>query len=273
MSLPFPVIDPIAISLGPVDIRWYALAYMIGFIGGWRLSIHLAKWNAARNEFPTPMQMDDIIIWIVVGVILGGRLGYVLFYNFDFYSENPELILQIWNGGMSFHGGLAGALLAIYAYGKKHSIPFLRIADIAAIVTPIGLFFGRIANFINAELIGRPTDVPWAFIFPSTDGQPRHPSQLYEALAEGLILFIILMLVARNNTLRAAYGFIGGLFLSLYALFRFCIEFTREPDPQIGLYFDLLSQGQILCIPMFIAGEALIFMALFKHVIKPRRNA
>lgn len=265
MSLPFPIIDPVALSLGPVDIRWYALAYLVGFIGGWKLSMRLARWNEGKGIPPTSKDMDDLIIWIVLGVVLGGRLGYVLFYNFDFYLEHPDLILQLWNGGMSFHGGLLGVIIAMLAFGRIRNIPFFAISDIAAIVTPIGLFFGRLANFINAELVGRPTDLPIGFVFPGADEAVRHASQLYQAIFEGLILFIILMLASRVEKIRSSTGMISGLFLSFYALFRFMIEFTREPDPQIGLYFDLLTQGQILCIPMFLFGEYLILRAMVKN--------
>ena len=264
-SLPFPMIDPIAVSIGPIDIRWYALAYLAGFIGGWQLSMRLAGWNEAHKTPPTVKDLDDVIIWVVIGVILGGRLGYILFYNFDFYLNHPELILQIWNGGMAFHGGLIGVILAMVIFAARRNIPFFALSDIAAMVTPIGLFFGRMANFINAELIGRPSDLPIAFIFPGTDGQPRHASQLYEAVFEGLVLFTIMMLMGRNDRIRASYGMISGAFLSFYALFRFLIEFTREPDPQIGLYFDCLTQGQLLCIPMFLLGEFLILRAMMKN--------
>lgn len=253
MSIPFPLIDPVAISLGPVDIRWYALAYLLGFIGAWRLSMRLAPHFNLRAE-----DLDDFITWGVIGIILGGRLGYILFYNLDFYLENPQFILQLWNGGMAFHGGLLGLILAMILFTRWRELPLLSIADIAAICAPIGLFFGRIANFINAELVGRVTDVPWAFIFPNSDGQPRHPSQLYEALAEGLLLFILTASLARSRTLRNTPGMLAGVFLCFYGTSRFLIEFTREPDAQIGFLYAGATMGQILCLPMVVLGLFLI---------------
>lgn len=257
----FPNFDPVAFSLGPIDIRWYALAYLTGFLVGWQYCVWLVK-NYFPSENLKPEHFDDLLIYIMVGVILGGRIGYVLFYQFEFYLDHPENILKIWHGGMSFHGGFIGVLIASAIFGKRHGIKFFQITDILACATPIGLFFGRIANFINGELVGRETDVPWAVIFPDGTGLPRHPSQLYEAALEGLVLFIVLYIFARNKKFASATGLISGVFLMEYGLFRFVIEYVRKPDEQLGLYFDMLTMGQILCIPMIIAGNIIFALAL-----------
>jgi phosphatidylglycerol:prolipoprotein diacylglycerol transferase len=198
----------------------------------------------------------------MIGVILGGRIGYVLFYQFDFYLDNPANILKVWHGGMSFHGGFIGVLVATGLFAKKNNISFFQITDILACATPIGLFFGRIANFINAELYGRVTDVPWAVIFPDGTGLPRHPSQLYEAFLEGLVLFIVLFALAHSKKIARCTGFLSGIFLMEYATFRFLVEFVRKPDDQLGLYFEMLTMGQLLCIPMFAAGQIIFIIAL-----------
>lgn len=255
----FPNIDPVAFSIGPLVIRWYALAYLAGFLIGWRYCMALAERTASPKI--TREHFDDLLIWIMLGVILGGRLGYVLFYQFELYATNPANILKIWQGGMSFHGGFLGVLVASALYGIKHNIKFFQITDILACATPIGLFFGRIANFINGELYGRPTDHPIGIIFPHGGDIPRHPSQLYEAFLEGAVLFIILFALARKPKYLNMTGFLSGIFLLGYGTFRFIIEFVREPDPQLGLFFGLLSMGQLLCLPMIIAGLAIMLYA------------
>lgn len=264
MALPFPQIDPVALSIGPVVIRWYALAYMVGFIGGWYATKQFLK--KYTSPYLKPEHFDDLVTWVVIGVILGGRFGYIAFYNAEYYLSHGLDIFKIWQGGMSFHGGLIGVIVAMILFAWKNGIPFFALSDRVAVVTPIGLFFGRIANFINAELYGRvATDVPWAVQFPNAD-LPRHPSQIYEALSEGLILFVILVFLQKRDYIRERIGILSGTFLSGYAIFRFLIEFTREPDAHLGFIgFGVLSMGQILCLPMLLAGLAIILYAFKRH--------
>jgi len=254
MALNFPAIDPIALSIGPIDIRWYALAYLAGFLCGWALLKRFLRL------YPSPHinddMIDDLLTWIVVGVVLGGRLGYVLFYNFDYYSAHPLDALKIWQGGMAFHGGLIGVITAMILFARYNRIPFFDIADRIAVVTPIGLFFGRIANFINAELLGRPWDGPWAIIFREGD-VARHPSQIYQALTEGLVLFLFLFILQRYDHIRDRRGLLAGFFLIGYGTMRFFTEFTRKPDAHLGFIMMYFSMGQILCIPMIIIGAAI----------------
>ncbi len=258
MAIPFPEIDPVAVSLGPLEIRWYALAYLAGFLICWRYALALAKKDAAR---PGPAEVDDFLPWAVLGVILGGRIGYVLFYQFSYYMSDPMEIFKVWHGGMSFHGGMLGLLCAMAVYCVILKIPLLRLTDIVCTVAPVGLFFGRIANFINAELFGRPTDLPWGIVFPTYPDAPRHPSQLYEAALEGILLFGILFALSRISFLRNAPGFLTGAFLVGYGLFRSAVEFFREPDFQIGLIGGIVSMGQILSLPMILGGAALAVYA------------
>lgn len=258
----FPNIDPVAFSIGPFPIRWYALAYMAGFLLGWRYVLHLAgldgaKEGAARPGL-TPNDIDDFLPWGILGVILGGRMGYILFYQFEMYMADPLEILQIWHGGMSFHGGALGVIAAMVLYARKRTLPLLRLTDYVCCAVPIGLFFGRLANFINGELYGRISNVPWAMEFPYGGEFPRHPSQLYEAGLEGLVLFTVMAVMAHREKIRARYGFLSGVFLAGYGIFRAFVEFFREPDLQIGLIGGVISMGQILCIPMVLAGLYLI---------------
>ena len=250
-----PSIDPVILSFGFVDIRWYSLAYIAGILIG---LIIIKRLNKIYGNSINSKNLDNFLFWAVIGIIFGGRIGYVLFYQLDLFILDPFYILEIWKGGMSFHGGLLGMILSIYLFCRKNKISFFYLADLVAVVAPIGLFFGRIANFINSELIGRPTDFYISVIYPNIDNLPRHPSQLYEALFEGLVLFIILIFYFYKTKKNKNYGIISGLFLSLYSLFRFNIEFLREPDLHLGLYFDFISMGQILCIPLFIFGVILI---------------
>ncbi|MFP4097920.1 MAG: prolipoprotein diacylglyceryl transferase [Alphaproteobacteria bacterium] len=250
----FPV-DPVAFSIGPLVVRWYALAYLSGFLLGWRYALHFVK-RIPRLGLGTE-NVDDFLSWAVVGVILGGRLGYVLLYNLDYYLQEPLEILKIWHGGMSFHGGIIGVITALYIYTRKHELNLLSMADVLSVSAPIGLFFGRLANFINAELYGRVTTLPWGIVFPGAGDAPRHPSQLYQAFLEGIILFLVLHFVSRSASYRP--GVLSALFLILYGLMRGLIEFVRAPDPQIGLIGGLFTMGQILCIPMVIIGCALIY--------------
>jgi len=256
-GLPFPEIDPVAFQWGWLIIRWYSLAYIFGLLGAWGLARVMSR--ASGSQW-TVLKIDDFLLWATIGIILGGRLGYVFFYNLNYYLEYPAQILAIWQGGMSFHGGLIGVIVAVLLFARKKEIPLFSISDILVCVAPIGLFLGRIANFINGELFGRITqNVPWAVVFPSGGELPRHPSQLYEALTEGVLLFIILnVLWWFIPKYRERAGFLTGLFFMLYALFRFALEFFREPDAHLGFIFENLTMGQILCIPMFLLGLLII---------------
>lgn len=259
-GLPFPEIDPIAIHItADYGIRWYALAYLAGFLGGWIYALQLADLD--RDRRPNREDIDNILPWLVLGVILGGRLGYVLFYNFEYYLHNPLNIPFIWEGGMSFHGGLLGVVVVSITYARKHKFPPLALGDILGTVVPIGLFFGRIANFINGELFGRISTVPWAVTFPHGGNLPRHPSQLYEAFLEGLVLFAIMVWAMRNPVIRRTTGMPFGIFVTGYGLSRLVVEFFREPDPQVGYIFDYFTLGQILTLPMILAGLYLIHYA------------
>ena len=270
-ALPFPVIDPVAIAIGPLAIRWYALAYVVGLLGGWFLARRLASrsdlWGATRR--PSATDIDDLLVWVALGVVLGGRTGYVLFYDFRSYLAHPSEILAVWRGGMSFHGGLLGTILAILLVARSRGLNVLTMLDLAAAVAPVGLFFGRIANFINGELWGRPApDFPYAVVFPDAGPLPRHPSQLYEAFGEGLILFLVMIVAVRRFGFGRP-GLIGGIFVLGYAIARIVCEFFREPDRQLGFLFgssvDALSggvtMGMLLSLPMALVGGGLIWLA------------
>ncbi|GAB5389474.1 MAG: prolipoprotein diacylglyceryl transferase [Alphaproteobacteria bacterium] len=255
----FPQIDPIAFSIGPVAIRWYALAYLAAFLVGWRVARRLAT---AQGLGIKPVLLDDLLTWMILGVVLGGRLGYVLFYNPGYYLDNPAEIIAIWTGGMSFHGGMLGAIAAIFGFAWRNNLPLLSTADVVAVVTPIGLFFGRLANFINGELWGRVTEAPWGIVFPGGGPLPRHPSQLYQAAGEGLILFAILLLIWRIPANRRRPGLCGGVFVAGYGIARFAAEFVREPDAHLGTVFMGLTMGQLLSVPMVVVGAAFALRAL-----------
>jgi len=255
----FPHIDPVALAIGPFEIRWYALAYLAGFLLGWRYVVYLAGRGGAAV---TKTDIDDLLPWVILGVILGGRLGYVLFYQFELYLQHPLEILKVWRGGMSFHGGTLGAAAAVAVFSWRRKLPVLQVSDMVCCAAPIGLFFGRIANFINGELFGRPTDVPWGMVFPYGGDVARHPSQLYEAALEGLLLFIVLAVLAHRHKLRSRAGLLSGVFLAGYGAARFFVEFYREPDVQIGYIAGFLTMGQVLCVPMIAAGAGLVFYAL-----------
>ena len=261
MALEFPNINPVALDLGIVQIHWYALAYVVGFITAWRLAIYLCQLDGGTSARPNKDDIDDYMTWAILGVLLGGRIGYVLFYNLPTYLDNPTEALKIWHGGMSFHGGVIGVVLSLILFSKFKQVPFWRLADIAAAVTPIGFFLGRIANFINGELYGRVTDVSWGVIFPRGGEEPRHPSQIYQALTEGLLLFIILFILIRIKSVRIRAGVVSACFMIGYGIFRFACEFYREPDVQLGFIVQQVTMGQILCIPMIIAGLAIFYVA------------
>jgi phosphatidylglycerol:prolipoprotein diacylglycerol transferase len=263
LAIPFPHIDPVALAVGPFAIRWYALSYIAGIVLGWwysrRLAATAALWGDTRR--PTPTDMDDQIVWIALGIVLGGRIGYVLFYNLASYLEHPAEIFTVWRGGMSFHGGFLGTILAIVLFARARKLHPLAMLDVAAVVTPIGLFTGRIANFVNGELWGRPApDLPWGVVFPMGGDVPRHPSQLYEAFAEGLVLLAIMAVAARIFGFRRP-GLLGGIFVAGYAIARIVCEFFREPDAQLGFLFGGTTMGQLLSVPMAIVGMAVIVMA------------
>ncbi len=261
MALEFPNIDPVALSVGPLQIHWYALAYVVGFIAAWRLAIHICKLDKNPEQRPNENDIDDYISWAILGVLLGGRLGYVLFYNLPTYLDAPAEALKVWHGGMSFHGGVIGVILSLVLFTTLKKVPFWRLADTAAAVTPIGFFLGRCANFVNGELYGRASDVPWAVVFPRGGDIARHPSQLYEAASEGILLFLILFTLIHVKSIRARTGTVSALFMIGYGVFRFGCEFFREPDVQLGFIVEQVTMGQILCIPMIIGGLVIYFLA------------
>ena len=253
--IPFPSIDPILISFGPFAVRWYALAYIAGLLLGWRLMRRFTlRPPAAADE----AAVDDFLVWATLGVVLGGRFGYVLFYNFAYYLENPMSALAVWRGGMSFHGGLLGVIVATLLFCRRRGIDLWLFADRVACVAPVGLFFGRLANFINGELFGRVADVPWAVVFPRGGPEPRHPSQIYEAFLEGALLFAVLLWLAGNDSLRRRAGFLTGVFLLGYGAARFVAELFRQPDAHLGFLSFGTTMGQWLSVPLVAAGLYLV---------------
>lgn len=257
--LTYPIIDPVLVEIGPFAIRWYALAYVAGVVLGYRTILHLAsRWGIFSLNKDA---RDNIIFAAILGIIIGGRLGYILFYQFDYYLAHPLDILKIWQGGMAFHGGILGVIIAFYLFTRRYHLPYLSFMDAVACAAPIGLFFGRIANFINGELYGRVSTVPWAMVFPHGGPDARHPSQLYEAGLEGIVLFLLLYFISRFTHAYKYAGLLSGLFLIGYAIARFAVEFFREPDEQLGLLFLGASMGQLLCLPMLLAGLMLAICA------------
>lgn len=270
----FPVFDPVALALGPIVIRWYALAYIVGIVLGWVYARSLIKkerlWG---GEVPITLpQLDDFILWVTIGIIVGGRTGYVLFYNLPFFIAHPSEILELWKGGMSFHGGFLGCVAAVMLFARRNNISILSLGDITTAVAPIGLFLGRIANFINSELWGRHAEasLPWAMIFPNGGPLPRHPSQLYEAGMEGILLFTVLAVMIRFGALKRP-GMILGAFILIYGLTRIAGEHFREPDVQLGFLWGGLTMGMLLSIPMLIVGLILIVLAVRRGAPKPAR--
>ncbi len=254
-GIQFPEIDPVALQIGPLAIRWYAIAYIVGILFAWWYAKRLSqRWSSPVSA----AHLGDFVAWAIIGIILGGRLGFIAFYNLDQYLADPLQIFMIWRGGMSFHGGLLGMIGASWLFARRKGIPILALSDLIACAAPIGLFLGRIANFINGELVGRVTDVPWAVVFPHAGPMPRHPSQLYEAFLEGIVLFILLAALARRATFYRRSGFLTGMFLFGYGLARFLVEFLREPDIQVGLVLGPLSMGQILSVPVALLGVYLM---------------
>jgi len=259
--------DPVLIDLGFLQIRWYSIAYILGILIGWIYAIKIIR-NTRKNQYNftqiSELEFNDLIIYLVIGIIFGGRLGYVLFYNLGYFSQNFLEIFKIWHGGMSFHGGLLGVIISIIIFSKKNKINFFKIADIVSCVSPIGIFFGRIANFINGELYGKISTVPWSMIFPGAGDLSRHPSQVYEAILEGIILFMIVNYFALKKQLLFKTGYISSLFLVSYSLLRLFGEIFREPDAHLGFLFNYFSLGTLLSLVTLIVG-LIIFLSIKKN--------
>ncbi|GKQ54396.1 prolipoprotein diacylglyceryl transferase [Bradyrhizobium sp. Ce-3] len=272
LLIDFPVFNPVALALGPIVIRWYALAYIVGIVLGWIYARSLIKKERLWGG-PAPItlpQLDDFILWVTIGIIVGGRTGYVLFYNLPFFMAHPSEILELWKGGMSFHGGFLGCVAAVMLFARRNNIPILSLGDITTAVAPIGLFLGRLANFINSELWGRHAEasLPWAMIFPNGGPLPRHPSQLYEAGLEGIVLFLALAIMIRMGALKRP-GLILGSFIAIYGIARIIGEHFREPDPQLGFLWGGLTMGMLLSVPMIIVGAIIITAAVRRPANEP----
>jgi phosphatidylglycerol:prolipoprotein diacylglycerol transferase len=261
LALPYPQIDPVLIQIGPLAIRWYALAYIIGILAAWRYAGSMISRPALWGERGPPVDktgLEDLVLWITLGIIIGGRLGHVLFYTPGMVLSDPLEILRVWNGGMSFHGGCLGVLVAVLFFVRRRGPDLFSLGDLVCAVVPIGLFLGRIANFINGELWGRPTDLPWAMVFPAAGPEPRHPSQLYEAALEGVLLFLVLRWATHRAGLLSRPGVTAGLFFAGYGLARILVETVREPDFYMPAFPLGLTMGMILSLPMVLGGAWLI---------------
>ena len=262
--LAYPIIDPVLVSIGPFPIRWYALAYITGLILGWAYARWIVDQKEMWGTLPRPDRdsLEDLLVYVAIGVVFGGRLGYVLFYNPSLYLMHPEEIIAVWKGGMAFHGALIGAALSMWIFAARRQMNAFSLADICSAVVPIGLFLGRLANFIKPELWGRPSDVEWAMIFPVEEAGPlpRHPSQLYEAALEGVVLLILLHICLRMGLLKRP-GLIAGLFGIGYGVARIICEFFREPDPQLGFLFGGATMGMVLSVPLILVGLGFIWQA------------
>ena len=263
----FPSIDPVFLSIGPLQFRWYGLMYVLSFIATYyilRAESHRKKLSLSSND------IADLVFYGAVGVVLGGRVGYIIFYNLDFYLANPLRFFAVWEGGMSFHGGFLGVITVFLLYSNRKNIPFFKLIDMASQCAPVGLGLGRIGNFINGELYGRQTDMPWGIIFPDGSGLPRHPSQLYEAVLEGLVLFLVVRIAARRSSV---VGIQAWTFCAGYGLFRFIIEFFRLPDAQLGLFGEVFTMGQILSLPMFVLGTFMVIMLYRQQNLSNKSSA
>jgi phosphatidylglycerol:prolipoprotein diacylglycerol transferase len=258
-AIAFPAIDPVLVEIGPIAIRWYSLAYVVGILAGWRYALRLARRSPAEID---ARFIDDAIVWVTLGIIIGGRLGYVLFYKPGHFLEHPLQIFAMWEGGMSFHGGLLGVLIAVVLFARRHKIGLLYLGDVLVCAVPIGLFLGRIANFINGELFGRATDVPWAVVFPHGGPLGRHPSQLYEAVLEGLVLFALLSWLAFATRSMERPGLLAGVFFAGYGIARIIVELFREPDAHLGFLAAGTTMGQWLSLPLVLGGAWLIHHGL-----------
>ncbi len=251
--LEYPQIDPVLLDVGPIKVHWYGMMYLFGFLGAWLLG----SWRAKKLPDWNRDDVSDMVLYGAVGAVLGGRIGYILFYKLGWYLENPVAVLRIWEGGMSFHGGLLGVLLAVWLFARRSDRHFFDVTDFGAPLVPIGLFFGRIGNFINQELWGRTTDSGWGMVFPLAGPEPRHASQLYEAFLEGILLFVVLWIYSSKPR---RLGSVSGMFLILYSLFRFIVEFAREPDAHLGfIALDWMTMGQLLSFPMLLAGIGILW--------------
>jgi len=249
----FPHIDPVFLRIGPLQFRWYGLMYILAFVA----TYFIIQAETVRKRLPLSKDdVTDLVFYGAMGVVLGGRIGYILFYNLGFYLANPLRVFAVWEGGMSFHGGFLGVALAFALFARRKKIPFWTLIDMAALCAPVGLGLGRLGNFINGELYGRVTDVPWGMVFPGGGDLPRHPSQLYEAFLEGVLLYLIVRFASRRSTQT---GMAGWSFVAGYGLFRFIVEFFRQPDAQLGFFFSLFSMGQFLSLPMFLLGSYMVF--------------
>ncbi|MCH2549109.1 MAG: prolipoprotein diacylglyceryl transferase [Alphaproteobacteria bacterium] len=256
----FPNIDPVAITLGSIAIRWYSLAYIFGLLAGYWYINQLIK---RPPPVLTQNQLSKFFSWVIVAVICGGRLGYVIFYQGSYYIEHPIKVFYLWEGGMSFHGGIIGVIIAVWVFSRQHKVKLLGLSDLLACAAPIGIFFGRLANFINGELYGRVSEVPWAIVFPAGGEQPRHPSQLYEAVLEGFILYFILLILISFTNIRYKTGLVTGVFLSGYGLARIIVEQYREPDIQLGFFIFQTTMGQWLSVPLLLLGLYLTYRSFF----------
>ena len=266
-AIPYPHIDPVFLELGPLQFRWYGLMYLIGLSAAYFL---IRRKAASKGLSLTADQVYDMVVFAAFGVFIGGRIGYTLFYNFPYYSQHPAKILAVWEGGMSFHGGLIGTAIALVLFSKRRDIPFYTLGDLAAAVTPIGLFFGRLGNFINGELYGRPTDVDWCMVFPAGGPACRHPSQLYEAGLEGLVLFTVLWWVGRRPT---PPGTLVWTFITGYGICRLIVELFREPDQHMGFVLGPITMGQALSAPMVLLGVFMLFWGYHKAGLKTPHHA
>lgn len=261
IGLDFPQISPVMFSIGPLDIRWYSMAYLVGILLGW----FLINRNVQKNNLELNRQkVEDLIFYLTLGIILGGRLGYAIFYGGKAMWSEPWHILEIWKGGMSFHGGVAGVIIALWVYARKINYKFLGLTDLVVLYAPIGIFLGRLANFANDELWGRVTDVPWAIRFPAGGYLPRHPSQLYEAFFEGIVMFLLLNWLWRYSFVRNRSGLVSALFVLMYGVFRISMEQFREPDQHMGFFFGGITMGQILSLPLIVLGLMVIVFLLRK---------
>lgn len=260
--LQHPQFDPIAISIGPIDIHWYGIMYLLAFAACW----YALRYRALKPGSGWDVEMvSDLVFYVALGVVLGGRVGYILFYNFPVFIDNPLVLFKVWQGGMSFHGGLLGVTLAMFLFARKTGKNIFVVADAVAMVVPLGLGLGRLGNFINGELWGRVTDVPWGMVFAGAGPDPRHPSQLYQFMLEGVVLFVILWVFSSRP--RPAMS-VTGLFLLCYGVFRFVVEFVRQPDEHLGfIALDWLTMGQLLSIPMIVAGAIFIHLAYRRNAV------
>jgi phosphatidylglycerol:prolipoprotein diacylglycerol transferase len=274
LAIAFPAIDPVIVQLGPVAIRWYSMAYIAGIVLGWLYAKRICGNERLWGNKPAPVtaaDLDDFLVWATLGIVLGGRLGFVLFYDLPLYLADPAQIFAIWRGGMSFHGGLIGTTIAMFAFAWRRGIPVWSLIDVVSAVVPIGLFFGRIANFINAELWGRPTDLPWGVVFPTGGALPRHPSQLYEAALEGIVLFLVLRFCTHRLLRLRTPRLVSGVFIAGYGVARTIVEFVREPDAHIGyLYGGWLTMGMVLSVPMLLIG---IIVAMSARAVPAGQSA